>query len=86
MQKNEKHGQNYSFSEFLMRTEPGRTDLERKSLADNQEEAYLKACLQGRFRRLLCERCDNRNHHKVTTAIAVVARKEYKSEKRTKVR
>ena len=39
MQKNEKHGQNYSFSEFLMRTEPGRTDLERKSLAD-EREAY----------------------------------------------
>ena len=32
--------------------------LEQKSSADNQEEAYLKARLQGRLRRLLCERCE----------------------------
>ena len=39
MQKHKKLRLEYSFSEFLMRTEPGRTDLERKSLAD-EREAY----------------------------------------------
>ena len=46
------------FQRILNGSEPGQRDLEQKSSADNQEEAYLKARLQGRLRRLLCERCE----------------------------
>ena len=46
------------FQQSLNGSEPGQRDLEQKSSDDNQDEAYLKARLQGRLRRLLCERCE----------------------------
>ncbi len=37
MQNRRKYGENCTLGKFLMRTEPGRTDLEQKFLADERE-------------------------------------------------